>query len=67
MSPRLGKDEEKVVLLPEPEENVLQRGAARLVSLSKYYLPLLPTLAILSIQNLLCIWLILCHLHPAVF
>ena len=67
MSPRLGKDEEKVVLLPEPEENVLQCGAARLVSLSKYYLPLLPTLAILSIQNLLCIWLILCHLHPAVF
>ena len=44
MFARLGKEEEKVVLLTEPEENVLQCCAARLVSLGEYYLP--PLLAL---------------------
>ena len=66
VSPRLGQDEEEAVLLTEPEENVLERGAASLVSLGKYDLPPLPTLLVLSVQNLLRVWLILRHLQPSV-
>ena len=47
MFARLGKEEDQVVLLTEPEENVLQCGAASLVSLGEYYLP--PLLALLSL------------------
>ena len=66
MSPGLGEEEHQVVLLTEPEENVLESCAASLVSLGKYDLSPLPALMILSVQNLLRVQLILRHLRPPV-
>ena len=47
MSARLGQHEEELVLLSKPEENVLDSGAASLVSLGKYYFTPLQTLRLL--------------------